>query len=65
LTVFAATGAAARPDGYYGPDGPFGLRGQTGPARRSKRAQDATAAARLWDESVRLTGVSWAVTRVR
>jgi NAD(P)-dependent dehydrogenase (short-subunit alcohol dehydrogenase family) len=63
-TLVAATSPDAVPDGYYGPDGPFGLRGQAEPARRSKRARDAAAAARLWDESVRMTGVSWVMTRV-
>ena len=37
--------------------------GRPVPARRSKRDRDAAAAARLWDESVRLTGVTWAVTQ--
>jgi NAD(P)-dependent dehydrogenase (short-subunit alcohol dehydrogenase family) len=63
-TLFAATSPAAEPDGYYGPGGVFGLRGQAGVARRSKRARDAATAARLWDASVALTGVSWTATRV-
>ena len=62
-TLMAATSPEAVPGGYYGPDGPLGLRGQAGPARRSKRARDTATAVRLWDESVRLTGVSWAATR--
>jgi NAD(P)-dependent dehydrogenase (short-subunit alcohol dehydrogenase family) len=62
-TLFAATSPAAEPDGYYGPDGVFGLRGQAGVARRSKRARDTAMAARLWDASVAMTGVSWAATQ--
>jgi hypothetical protein len=58
------TGAATAPDavadGYYGPDGIFGLRGQAGVARRSARARDAAVAGRLWAASVALTGVTWA-----
>jgi hypothetical protein len=55
-SLFAATGPDAVPDGYYGPDGPFGLRGQAGVARRSEHSRDAGVAAALWDRSVRLTG---------
>jgi NAD(P)-dependent dehydrogenase (short-subunit alcohol dehydrogenase family) len=58
-TLFAATSPDAAPDGYYGPDGRLGLRGQAGVAGRSRRAQDAGVAARLWDRSVELTGVTW------
>ncbi|AGZ44698.1 SDR family oxidoreductase [Actinoplanes friuliensis] len=62
-TLYAATSPDAQPDGYYGPDGkPFGLRGHAGAARRSQRAKDTAVAARLWDASVALTGVSWGVT---
>ncbi|MFV0460752.1 MAG: oxidoreductase [Actinomycetales bacterium] len=54
--------AATRPDvvqgGYYGPR--FGLVGRPGPARIPKRGQDVQAAARLWAEAERLTGVSLA-----
>lgn len=52
--------AATRPDvvqaGYYGPR--FSLVGPPGPAKVSKRGQDAETAARLWAEAERLTGVS-------
>jgi hypothetical protein len=62
-TLYATTSPDAQPDGYYGPDGkPFGLRGHAGAARRSQRAKDTAVAARLWDASVTLTGVSWGVT---
>jgi NAD(P)-dependent dehydrogenase (short-subunit alcohol dehydrogenase family) len=59
-TLYAATSPDAVADGYYGPDGIFGLRGQAGVARRSARARDAAVAGRLWDASVALTGVTWA-----
>ena len=59
-TLYAATSPDAARDGYYGPDNLLGLRGQAGPARRSKRARDAVTARRLWDASVALTGVTWA-----
>jgi NAD(P)-dependent dehydrogenase (short-subunit alcohol dehydrogenase family) len=42
--------------------GPFGMRGQAGAARRSRRSRD-TAAARLWEASVAFTGVTWAATQ--
>ncbi len=58
-TLFAATSSAAKPAGYYGPTGPFELRGPPGPARIMPQAQDAAVAARLWDVSATLTGVSF------
>ena len=58
-TLYAATSPDAAPNGYYGPDNIFGLRGEAGPARRSARAKDAAMARRLWDASVALTGVTW------
>jgi NAD(P)-dependent dehydrogenase (short-subunit alcohol dehydrogenase family) len=60
-TLFAATSPAAVADGYYGPNGILGTRGQVGVARRSARAKDVAVAARLWDKSVALTGVTWDV----
>lgn len=58
-TLYAATSPDAIADGYYGPDGILGLRGQAGVARRSARARDAAVAGRLWDASVAITGVTW------
>jgi NAD(P)-dependent dehydrogenase (short-subunit alcohol dehydrogenase family) len=58
--LFAATDPAAVNGGYYGPTGRFGLVGPTGPARVNRRAADTAAAARLWTEAERLTGVSLA-----
>jgi NAD(P)-dependent dehydrogenase (short-subunit alcohol dehydrogenase family) len=60
-TLRAATDPGARGGEYYGPAG----RGEfTGPARRvesSARSHDAQTARRLWDESERLTGVTYPV----
>ncbi len=57
----AATDPAAQGGEYYGPAG----RGEfMGPAKRvqsSKRSHDAEVARRLWEESARLTGVSYPV----
>jgi NAD(P)-dependent dehydrogenase (short-subunit alcohol dehydrogenase family) len=58
--LFAAADPAAVNGGYYGPTGRFGLVGPTGPARVNRRALDTAAAARLWTEAERLTGVSLA-----
>jgi NAD(P)-dependent dehydrogenase (short-subunit alcohol dehydrogenase family) len=60
-TLYAASSPDAAPDGYYGPQRFFGMSGPAGPARRSRRARDHAVAARLWDASVALTGVSWAL----
>ena len=60
-TLRAATDPAAAGGEYYGPAGPGEF---TGPAKRvesSPRAHDAEVARRLWEESARLTGVSYPV----
>lgn len=56
-TLFAATSPEARPGGYYGPDKLGETRGHPVPAKVPLLAEDAAAAARLWAESERLTGV--------
>jgi len=58
-TLFAATSPEAKPAGYYGPDGFYELKGSPAPAQIMPRAKDAAAAARLWDVSATLTGVSF------
>jgi NAD(P)-dependent dehydrogenase (short-subunit alcohol dehydrogenase family) len=55
-TLFAATSPDAVGDGYYGPDGPLGLRDGAGVAGRSRRSRDTAVAAALWERSLRLTG---------
>jgi hypothetical protein len=58
-TLFAATSLQAKPSGYYGPDGFYELKGPPAPAKIMPQAKDAAAAARLWDVSAELTGVSF------
>lgn len=58
-TLFAATSPQAKPAGYYGPQRLFELKGPVGEAKIGRQAQDAVLAARLWQVSETLTGVSW------
>jgi NAD(P)-dependent dehydrogenase (short-subunit alcohol dehydrogenase family) len=58
-TLFAATSPEAKAAGYYGPNGFYELKGPPVPAKIMPQAKDATAAARLWDVSAALTGVSF------
>ena len=58
-TLFAATSPGARGGSYYGPDRLGETRGHPAPARIPPQALDEDAAARLWSESERLTGVSF------
>ncbi len=59
-TLFAATSSDAKPAGYYGPNGFYEMKGPPAPAKIMPQAKDAGAAARLWDVSAALTGVSFA-----
>jgi NAD(P)-dependent dehydrogenase (short-subunit alcohol dehydrogenase family) len=58
-TLYAATMPGVRNNDYYGPDRMFGMKGYPAPAKRSKAAQDAEAARRLWQVSAEQTGVSY------
>jgi NAD(P)-dependent dehydrogenase (short-subunit alcohol dehydrogenase family) len=58
-TLFAATSPEAQPGGYYGPNWFYELKGPPEPAKIMPRAKDAGVAARLWDVSAALTGVSF------
>jgi len=58
-TLFAATSPQAKAGGYYGPNWFYELKGSPVPAKIMPQAEDATAAARLWDVSATLTGVSF------
>jgi NAD(P)-dependent dehydrogenase (short-subunit alcohol dehydrogenase family) len=58
-TLFAATSPEAKAAGYYGPNGFYELKGPPVPAKIMPQAEDATVAARLWDVSAVLTGVSF------
>ena len=61
-TLFAATSPQAKPGGYYGPNGLSELKGPPAPAGIMPQARDAAAAARLWDVSQQLTGISFVST---
>lgn len=58
-TLLAATAPDVQPGGYYGPQGFKEFKGPPGLARIEPQAQDIGAAARLWEASLRLTGVNW------
>jgi NAD(P)-dependent dehydrogenase (short-subunit alcohol dehydrogenase family) len=57
--LYAATSPDAAPGAYYGPDGLFGLTGGSHRAREPRAARNAADSARLFDESARLSGVSF------
>jgi NAD(P)-dependent dehydrogenase (short-subunit alcohol dehydrogenase family) len=56
--LYAATSPAAVNGGYYGPDGFFGMVGNTGTARLTRRMRDDAVAARVWVEAERATGTA-------
>src|SRR6266568_4373976 len=58
-TLRAATDPVAPSGSYWGPRGLFELSGPPASARISDRARDPVVAARLWDESERLTNVAF------
>jgi len=58
-SLFAAASPQAKPAGYYGPDWFYELKGPPVPAKITPQARDTAAAARLWDISAALTGVSF------
>ena len=60
-TLRAATDPGAGGGEYYGPGGPFELRGAPRRVRSSRRSHDGQAQQRLWQESARLTGVTYPV----
>ncbi len=60
-TLRAAVDPAAEGGTYWGPAGLGGMNGYPAPAKISKDAQNREVAARLFDESERLTGVSFAL----
>jgi hypothetical protein len=55
--LYAATSPSAVSGGYYGPGGSLRLVGPTTFVRPPRRARDTAAAARLWAEAERLTGL--------
>jgi NAD(P)-dependent dehydrogenase (short-subunit alcohol dehydrogenase family) len=58
-TLFAATSPEAKAGGYYGPNWFYELKGPPMPAKIMPQAKDTAGAARLWDVSAALTGVSF------
>lgn len=58
-TLLAATAPEARRAAYYGPNGFQELIGAPSEARIFPQATDPAVAAKLWDVSVKLTGVEW------
>jgi NAD(P)-dependent dehydrogenase (short-subunit alcohol dehydrogenase family) len=58
-TLYAATSPDVVGGGYYGPDGPFELRGMPERVQSTKRSHDVADARRLWDVSEALTGVRY------
>ncbi|MFI6100322.1 oxidoreductase [Lentzea sp. NPDC051213] len=56
--LYAATSPEARGGQYYGPDGFNGMRGHPAVARMTSAARDDLAATRLWDLTVKLTGIT-------
>ncbi len=59
-TVYAACVPGVAGGQYFGPGGPFQLRGHPRPASPPLAARDRALASRVWDASVRATGVSFA-----
>jgi len=58
-TLFAATSPQAAPNGYYGPNGFYELKGPVALARVFPQAKDETVARKLWEVSEQLTGIKW------
>jgi NAD(P)-dependent dehydrogenase (short-subunit alcohol dehydrogenase family) len=58
-TLFAATSPEAAPNGYYGPNGFYELKGSVAPAKVFPQANDQAVARKLWEVSEQLTGVKW------
>jgi len=57
--LYAATCPDAEPGGYYGPQGFLEMRGTVGPVTPPANAKNLETAKRLWEESEKLTNVSW------
>jgi NAD(P)-dependent dehydrogenase (short-subunit alcohol dehydrogenase family) len=58
-TIFAVTSPEAEPNGYYGPNGFYELKGPVAPAKVFPQAKDEVVARKLWEVSEQLTGVKW------
>jgi len=62
-TLYAATDPDVRGGDYIGPGGPLKMIGAPVKQRSNRASHDAEAARRLWDTSVKLTGVDFAILR--
>ncbi|MCB9787661.1 MAG: SDR family oxidoreductase [Deltaproteobacteria bacterium] len=58
-TLRAALDPDAEAGAYFGPDGPFEVRGAPAPASRTRKSRDRDTARRLWEVSEQLTGVHY------
>lgn len=58
-TLYAAVAPEASGGGFYGPDGPMEMKGSPKPAWIAPAARSPETAARLWEVSEQLTGVSF------
>ena len=63
-TLRAAVDPAAAGGSYWGPAGLFEISGPPAAARIPERAKDEAVAARLWEVSEKLTGVSFPLAPV-
>jgi NAD(P)-dependent dehydrogenase (short-subunit alcohol dehydrogenase family) len=59
-TLRAATAPDVRSGDFYGPSGPMHMMGAPQKQASHRRSYDKTDASRLWDASVKLTGVAYA-----
>ena len=57
--LYAATMPAVASGDYFGPDGPGEMRGAPHRVGMTRHARDEASAARLWDVSAKLTGVTY------
>ena len=58
-TLYAATSPEAKGGGFYGPDGFMQMRGYPKETNSNAKSHDQAVAARLWDVSEELTGVTY------
>jgi NAD(P)-dependent dehydrogenase (short-subunit alcohol dehydrogenase family) len=62
-TLYAATAPDVRGGDYIGPGGPFKMIGAPVKQKSNRASHDAQAATKLWETSVKLTGVDFALLR--
>ena len=60
-TLYAATAPDLEGGSYYGPHGFFEMSGYPAPAKIMPEGRDPDVAAKLWDTSETLTGVTFSV----